>query len=107
MYKISISIDDDLYDKLTKYMKVKKIKNRSKAIGECIDLVTSGFDMQLLIIDTHELVKEIRNRVITQRKLTEQFFANHGFQENDDVSSDESLTNFYKEKRGSIYKFLD
>ena len=44
--KIAISLNDDVYERLTKYMKKKGVKNRSKTINDLLDLALQYEEQQ-------------------------------------------------------------
>ena len=46
MEKIAISLNDDVYERLTKYMKKKGVKNRSKTINDLLDLALQYEEQQ-------------------------------------------------------------
>ena len=96
MNKFSISMDSESYTKLNKFMKVNNIKNRSKAIQKCIELINTEEDYRALMLQMNNTINQINARINLQRKLIEQMFVNFGFPFNYNLEADKPLEEFYK-----------
>lgn len=92
---ISVSLDDRTKKNLELYMKIKNIKNKSKAISI---LINSGFQHEYFSTDFND-IKEKLNRLLYREnintKLLNQMFVNFGFQLNNDVKKNKLLNKFY------------
>lgn len=93
-------------DKLEKFMKENKIKNKSSAIRECINIASSKVEFNDLIFDTTNKLNRIIHNENILKKLLEQFFANTGFVENYDVKKDNCLKDFYENNNTFKNNFL-
>ena len=107
MSKFSISMDSESLAKLNRFMKLNNIKNRSKAIQKCIELISNEEDYRTLILQMNNTLDKINSRVNLQRKLLEQNFVNHGFPFNYSLEADKALEEFYKFNRKSMGSMFD
>ena len=103
MVRFSITLNDELEEKFKDFQKRNNIKGKTKAIQECIRLITSSNDYVSTINEIESKLRTIIYWQNIQKKLLNQIYANHGFPENEDVKKDKYLKEFYEDNFD--YKF--
>ena len=76
---------------------------KTKAVQECIRLITSSNDYVSTVNEIESKLRTILHRQNVQKKLLNQIYANHGFPDNEDVKKDKYLKEFYEDNFD--YKF--
>ena len=90
----SVRLNEDETRLLEKFMKDKKIKNKSQAIRECIKIAVAHQDINSFIFDINNKINRLVYNVTMTRKLLEQLFVNFGLKKNLDVKHNECLNEF-------------
>lgn len=95
MRKISMTIDEDTYNMLQKYMKKNKLKNVSRTIAFLLRdaLEAEKYLSNISLVDNK--LNKILYRISMYKNLLEQMYVNFGFPKNKDVRSNELLKEFY------------
>lgn len=107
MARGSVSLEDYLEDKIKSYMKINKIKTKNKAINE---IISTFFEYEKVFQNINILDKKIDKLTCTiflLKSLEEQNFANHGFRENIDPTTDKYLSSFYDNIKKNKFKIWD
>lgn len=107
MARGSVCIEDYLEDKIRSYMKINKIKTKNKAINE---IIATFFEYEKVFQNINILDKKIdklTSIIHLLKSLEEQNFANHGFRENIDPTTDKYLTSFYDNIKKNKFKIWD
>lgn len=103
--RYSIYLEDDLDDKLKKYMKEHKIKTKSVAIKECINKVLLTSEYNSYMFEISEKLNRILYRQNVNKNVLEQMFVNFGFPENYEIEKDELLKEIYQKRNKYIGRF--
>lgn len=92
----SIRLTEEENEILKIIMRDNKLKSKSAAIKKCIHYYFNDNNKTVLLMDMNSKLNRIIYRDTLTKKLLEQFFANMGFQVNENVKNDKCLDEFYK-----------
>ena len=103
----SIRLTEDEIEILKIIMRDNNLKSKSSAIKKCIHYYFNDNNKTVPLMDINSKLNRIIYRDTLTKKLLEQFFANMGFQVNENVQNDECLDEFYKKHNKYQYNFLN
>lgn len=95
MGRYTIEMDNNLDQKIKKYMKLNKISLRSVAIKKCIEEATDSNDMHLFLSEINGKLNRLLYRENITKKLLEQIYINMGFPVNEELDNNILLHEFY------------
>lgn len=104
MKKMTIRVDDYIYERITNIANDNKISS-NKLISKMIkNEIDSGFDInkQNYLVENFNSIDKrlnyIEKKLLENLKVTKQHFANRGFLSNADVNEDKCLKEIFKNK---------
>lgn len=104
MKKMTIRVDDYIYERITNIANDNKISS-NKLISKMIkNEIDSGFDInkQNYLVENFNSIDKrlnyIEKKLLEDLKVTKQHFANRGFFSNADVNEDKCLKEIFKNK---------
>lgn len=92
----SIRLTEDEIEIVKIIMRDNNLKSKRAAIKKCIHYYFNDNNKTVLLMDINSKLNRIIYRDTLTKKLLEQFFANMGFQVNENVQNDKCLDEFYK-----------
>lgn len=104
----SIKLSDYELSLLERFMTINKIKSFSEAIRECIYRTTDRSRLDVIADEIDNKLNRLLHNQYLIKKIQDQFFANFGFGNNEDVEEDEILKEAYRkyDKYKSLNNFL-
>jgi len=106
MIKCSTILDFETLIQLEKFMKINKIKSKSKAIKMCIGLATEN-DCSKNFDEIFSILKKITTTTNKSKRLIDQMFANINFSKNEDPEQDIYLKEFYENYYKKVNFMID
>lgn len=97
MSRYTIYLDNNLEEKLKKYMEYENINKRSVAIKDCIEKMVNCESDKNYIEDIDRKLNIILHRLSLNKVLAEQTFANFSFDKNVDLAEDKLLKKIYND----------